>query len=65
MNVSVYSREAIEKLIADGNFPAHTAAVREFFNHDGIEIFSNYAYYPNQVIYHKVYEALCRQAGLP
>jgi hypothetical protein len=153
MNVSVYSREAIEKLIADGNFPENTAAitfydpaikrldkdythvdyssvhadvfyselddldlpvlkrrgytyetyfpeaddmaafilrayrdgmdlicqceygqsrsagcaaaVREFFNHDGIEIFSNYAYYPNQVIYHKVYEALCRQAGLP
>ena len=41
------------------------AAVREFFNHDGIEIFSNYSYDPNQVVYHKVYEALCRQTGMP
>ena len=34
------------------------AAIREFFQGDGIQIFANYNYYPNQVIYNKVYEAL-------
>jgi len=37
------------------------AAILEFFSHDGISIFSDYKYYPNQVVYHKVYDALTRQ----
>lgn len=34
------------------------AAIQEFFYKSGIQIFANYSYYPNQVIYNKVYEAL-------
>lgn len=34
------------------------AAIREFFHGDGIRIFANYNYYPNQVVYNKVFEAL-------
>lgn len=149
MNVSVYSREAIERLIADGKFPANTAvisffdpaikhidkdyahvdyssvcnivfycevedldrdylaekgysydsffpeaakvalfiyaacehemdiicqcdygqsrsagcaaAILEHFYQTGISVFADYQYYPNQVVYHKVFDALERQ----
>ena len=37
------------------------AAILEYFNRNGISIFSNYNYYPNQVVYHKIYDALERQ----
>lgn len=34
------------------------AAILEYFYHRGIDIFVEYKYYPNQVIYHKVFDAL-------
>lgn len=37
---------------------ACAAAILEHFYHRGIDIFADYRYYPNQVVYHKVYEAL-------
>lgn len=37
------------------------AAILEYFYHNGISIFANYNYYPNQVVYHKVYDAIERQ----
>ena len=37
---------------------ACAAAILEHFEHRGIDIFSDYKYYPNQLVYHKVYDAL-------
>lgn len=34
------------------------AAIHEYFYKDGIKIFADYRYYPNQMVYHKVYDAL-------
>lgn len=34
------------------------AAILEHFEHRGIDIFSDYKYYPNQLVYHKIYDAL-------
>ena len=34
------------------------AAIQEHFYHTGISIFADYNYYPNQVVYHKIFEAL-------
>ena len=34
------------------------AAILEYFYGTGISIFTDYRYYPNQVVYHKVYDAL-------
>lgn len=34
------------------------AAILEHFYHNGISIFADYRYYPNQVIYHKIFDAL-------
>ena len=34
------------------------AAILEYFYRKGIEIFTDYKYYPNQVVYHKVFDAL-------
>lgn len=34
------------------------AAILEYFYGNGISIFADYRYYPNQVVYHKVYDAL-------
>ena len=34
------------------------AAILEYYNRSGIKVFSNYKYYPNQVIFNKVYDAL-------
>jgi hypothetical protein len=39
---------------------ACAAAILEFFEGDGIRIFADFKYCPNQVIYRKVYEALER-----
>lgn len=37
---------------------ATAAAILEHFYHSGISIFTNYDYYPNQVVYHKIFDAL-------
>ena len=34
------------------------AAIMEHFYKNGISIFADYRYYPNQVVYHKVHDAL-------
>lgn len=34
------------------------AAILEHFCQNGISIFADYRYYPNQVVYHKVFDAL-------
>ncbi len=34
------------------------AAILEYFYQEGISVFADYRYYPNQVIYHKVFDAL-------
>ena len=34
------------------------AAIHEYFYKDGIDVFADYRYYPNQMVYHKVYDAL-------
>ena len=34
------------------------AAILEYFYQEGLSIFTDYRYYPNQVIYHKVFDAL-------
>ena len=34
------------------------AAILEYFYKNGISVFADYRYYPNQVVYHKVLEAL-------
>ena len=39
------------------------AAILEHFEHRGIDIFSDYRYYPNQLVYHKVFDALERCKG--
>ena len=36
------------------------AAIHEYFYKDGIKIFADYRYYTNQMVYHKVYDALER-----
>ena len=40
---------------------ACAAAIREYFCGDGIQIFADYRYYPNQVVYHKVSDALTKK----
>lgn len=37
---------------------ACASAILEHFYHNGISVFADYRYYPNQVIFHKVFEAL-------
>lgn len=36
------------------------AAILEYFYGNGISVFADYNYYPNQVVFHKVYDALVR-----
>ena len=36
------------------------AAIIEHFNRNGIDIFADYRYYPNQLVYHKVFDALTK-----
>lgn len=40
---------------------ACAAAIEEYYNKNGISIFADYRYYPNQVEYHKIFEALNRK----
>ena len=39
---------------------ACAAAILEHFDSTGISIFADYRYYPNQVVYHKIIDALTR-----
>lgn len=39
---------------------ACAAAIKEFYEKTGIQIFANYKYYPNQLIFNKLLEALVR-----
>lgn len=36
------------------------AAIKEYFYKNGISVFVDYNYYPNQVVFHKVYDALVK-----
>lgn len=38
---------------------ACAAAILEYYHRAGITIFADYRYYPNQLVFHKVYDALC------
>ena len=40
------------------------AAVREFFFGDGIRVFADYRYMPNQIVFNKVYDALKKTADM-
>ncbi len=40
------------------------AAILEHFFKTGISVFADYRYYPNQVVYHKVFEALEKRKEL-
>lgn len=40
---------------------ACAAAIKEFYEHSGISIFADYRYYPNQLIFNKVLNALEQQ----
>ena len=42
---------------------ACAAAILEHFNGTGISIFADYRYYPNQVVYHKIMDALAKQGA--
>lgn len=37
---------------------ACAAAILEHFYHNGINVFTDYRYYPNQMVFHKVFNAL-------
>lgn len=39
------------------------AAILEHFEGRGIDVFADYRYYPNQLVYHKVFDALGRRAA--
>lgn len=41
---------------------ACAAAIKEYYEHDGISIFADYRYYPNQLIFNKVLDALKRHS---
>jgi len=41
---------------------ACAAAILEYYEHNGISIFADYRYYPNQLVFNKIHEALLRQA---
>ena len=41
-----------------GRSAACAAAIKEHFFHDGIEIFTDYRYSPNLMVYHKIFDAL-------
>lgn len=42
---------------------ACAAAILQHFERRGIDIFADYRYYPNQLVYHKIYDALERIKG--
>ena len=39
---------------------ACAAAILQYFEHRGIDIFADYRYYPNQLVYNKIYDALTK-----
>ncbi len=39
---------------------ACAAAILQHFSRRGIDVFADYRYYPNQLVYHKVFDALER-----
>ena len=41
---------------------ACAAAIREYFEKSGIWVFADYRYYPNQLVFNKIYDAL-KQGG--
>ena len=43
---------------------ACAAAILEHFEGCGIDIFADYRYYPNQMVYHKVFDALQKHAQI-
>lgn len=36
------------------------AAILQHFSNNGIDVFTDYQYYPNQLVYHKVFDALTK-----
>ena len=44
---------------------ACAAAILQFYEKRGIEVFADYRYYPNQLVYHKIFDALVRQQKDP
>ena len=42
---------------------ACAAAILQHFERNGIYIFADYRYYPNQLVYHKVFDALTKYAA--
>lgn len=42
---------------------ACAAAIKEFFDHTGIEVFADYRYYPNQLVFNKLLSALKGKAS--
>lgn len=36
------------------------AAILQHFSKNGIDVFTDYRYYPNQLVYHKVFDALAK-----
>ena len=36
------------------------AAILQHFSKNGIDVFTDYRYYPNQLVYHKVFDALTK-----
>ncbi len=39
------------------------AAILEYFEGTGITVFADYRYYPNQLVYHKIFDALTAAGG--
>lgn len=39
------------------------AAILQYYEGRGIDIFADYRYYPNQLVYHKVFDALTAESG--
>jgi len=39
------------------------AAILQHFSKNGIDVFADYRYYPNQLVYHKVFDALEKYKG--
>ena len=43
---------------------ACAAAILEYYERRGITIFADYRYYPNQLVFHKIYDALKNREGI-
>ncbi len=43
---------------------ACAASIREYFYHDGINIFADYRYYPNQLVFNKILASLKKKAKI-